>query len=47
MSFGALAIILFLIPNFSISSIANADIGAIKHDRAKSVIIKYIVDIVL
>lgn len=43
-SFGALAIILSLIPNFPIRSIIKADTKA---TSAESVIIQYIVDIVL
>ena len=46
MSFGALAIILSLIPNFPISKIANAAAKAI-YIKAESIVIKYTVDIIL
>ena len=46
MSFGALAIMLFLIPNFPISNIANAAAKAI-YIKAESIAIKYTVDIIL
>lgn len=46
MSFGALAIMLFLIPNFPISNIANAAAKAI-YIKAESIVIKYTVDIIL
>ena len=46
MSFGALAIMLSLIPNFPISNIINAAAKAI-YIKAKSNVIKYTVDIIL
>ena len=45
-SLGALAIILSLTPNFPISNIMNAAAKAI-YIKAKSSVIKYIVDIIL
>lgn len=45
-SLGALAIILSLTPNFPISNIANAAAKAI-YIKAKSIVIKYTVDIIL
>lgn len=45
-SFGALAITLFLIPNFPISIMANAATKAI-YIKAESIVIKYTVDIIL
>ena len=46
MSFGALAITLFLIPNFPISIMTNAATKAI-YIKAESIVIKYTVDIIL
>lgn len=46
MSFGALAIMPSLIPNFPISNIVNAAAKAI-YSKAESIVIKYIVDIIL
>ena len=45
-SFGALAIMLSLIPNFPISNIANAAAKAI-YIKAENIVIKYTVDIIL
>ena len=45
-SFGALVIMLSLIPNFPISNMTNAAAKAI-YIKAESIVIKYTVDIVL
>lgn len=45
-SFGALATMLSLIPNFPISNIVNAAAKAI-YIKAESIVIKYTVDIIL
>lgn len=44
--FGALAIMLSLIPNFPISNMTNAAAKAI-YIKAESIVIKYTVDIIL
>ena len=45
-NFGALAIMLSLIPNFSISNIVNAAAKAI-YIKTESIVVKYTVDIIL